>query len=228
MTNQAAQTMPFQPEIFRAIARSTSDTAKTNALLNAAREIERLTSALSQTAGVVEGWKLVPVEPTDAMMQAAMQREDDEPLSSWGKIVPAPHDAIYRAMLAAAPAASGVHPDALPDGTLSKSTAKRVTALAAASVSERARELADEWRHVLDDGEDGHELCASRNTVARFVNAIDTLEQALTQQRGERYCQSCKGSGEVIGLHASPSGDPQDDYEAPMACPKCDGTGDAK
>lgn len=38
----------------------------------------------------------------------------------------------------AAPAASGAHPDALPDGTLSKSTAKRVEALAAASVSERA------------------------------------------------------------------------------------------
>ena len=35
---------------------------------------------------------------------------------------------------AAAPAASGVHPDALPDGTLSKSTAKRVEALASASV----------------------------------------------------------------------------------------------
>ena len=32
----------------------------------------------------------------------------------------------------------------LPDGTLSKSTAKRVTALAAASVSERARELQNE------------------------------------------------------------------------------------
>ena len=40
----------------------------------------------------------------------------------------------------AAPAASGAHPDALPDGTLSKSTVKRVEALAAASVSERARD----------------------------------------------------------------------------------------
>lgn len=52
----------------------------------------------------------------------------------------------------AAPAASGAHPDALPDGTLSKSTVKRVTALAAASVSERARTLlaaeyeAEGWR----------------------------------------------------------------------------------
>ncbi len=36
------------------------------------------------------GWKLVPVEPTEAMMHAAMQREDDEPLTDWGKIIAAP------------------------------------------------------------------------------------------------------------------------------------------
>ena len=47
---------------------------------------------------------------------------------------------VWSAMLATAPAASGAHPDALPDGTLSKSTVKRVDALAAASVSERARD----------------------------------------------------------------------------------------
>ena len=35
----------------------------------------------------------------------------------------------YAAMLAAAPAASSAHPDALLDGTLSKSTVKRVEAL---------------------------------------------------------------------------------------------------
>ena len=161
---------------------------------------------------------------------AAAHRYTQELVYTPGLSFGKPEDGDWRPLPAkgAAPPASGVHPDALPDGTLSKSTSKRVEVLAAASVSERARELADEWRHVLDDGEDGHELCASRNTVARFVNAIDALEQALTQQRGECYCQSCKGSGEVIGLHASPSGDPQDAYEAPMACPKCDGTGDAK
>ncbi len=36
------------------------------------------------------GWKWVPVEPTEAMMHAAMQREDDEPLTDWGKIIAAP------------------------------------------------------------------------------------------------------------------------------------------
>jgi len=37
------------------------------------------------------------------MIEAAMMREDDEPLSDWGEIRPAPHEAIYTAMLAAAP-----------------------------------------------------------------------------------------------------------------------------
>lgn len=53
---------------------------------------------------VPEGWVLVPREPTEAMLEAAMQREDDEPLSDWGKLVPAPHAEIYAAMLAATPA----------------------------------------------------------------------------------------------------------------------------
>ncbi len=129
---------------------------------------------------------------SDKMVEAAFRSEMPDALS---RVISRRHiRALLTAALSAAscncpgegrPAASGVHPDALPDGTLSKSTAKRVEALAAASVSERARELADEWRHVLDYGEDGHELCASRNTVARLVNAIDALEQALTQQRGE-------------------------------------------
>lgn len=57
----------------------------------------------ARRAAVPDGFVLVPVEPTEEMIDAAMQREDDEPLSSWGKSVPAPHSAIYRAMLAAAP-----------------------------------------------------------------------------------------------------------------------------
>lgn len=48
----------------------------------------------------------------------------------------------------------------------------------------RARELADEWRHVLTDGKDGHDLCANRNTVAQFVNAIDRLTRALSESAG--------------------------------------------
>jgi hypothetical protein len=46
--------------------------------------------------------------------------------------------------------------------------------------------LANEWRHVLTDGRDGHELCANRNTVACFVNAIDALTtQPPHHDRGE-------------------------------------------
>ena len=113
MTNQAAQTMPFQPEILRAIARSTSDTAKTNALLNAACEIERLTAALAQTAGVVDGWKLVPVEPTEVMCEAAMSSlgwTRSEAAAKTAPITPASpmmegSMKVWSAMLAAAPAA---------------------------------------------------------------------------------------------------------------------------
>ena len=84
------------------------------------------------------------------------------------------------AMLAAAPAASGVHPDALPDGTLSKSTAKRVTALAAVSVSERARGYRqhDAIEFAVRD------LGYSPAEAARITAAI---EQALTQQRGAEW-----------------------------------------
>ena len=84
----------------------------------------------------------------------------------------------------AAPAASGVHPDALPDGTLSKSTAKR---LAAASVSERARVSKPVHDMLIDlraaasigrpiTGDELHEL---------EQDILRALEQALTQQRGE-------------------------------------------
>lgn len=90
----------------------------------------------------------------------------------------------YAAMLAAAPAASGAHPDALPDGTLSKSTAKRVDALASASVSERARALmAQAYR-------DGGYPRAAGTLEAGVIDSVDScalsaIEQALTQQRGE-------------------------------------------
>ena len=97
-------------------------------------------------------------------------------------------------MLAAAPAASGVHPDALPDGTLSKSTAKRVEALASASVSERARTASlkeivpAEKRNYLDDN--GNPRSIEDEAYAHGWNAcraatIRALEQALTQKRGE-------------------------------------------
>lgn len=84
-------------------------------------------------------------------------------------------------------AAQTMHPDALPDGTLSKSTAKRVEALAAASVSERARELlalsCDKygwWKlaQILRGTAEGrlHE---------REVIALDAIEHALSSPRQE-------------------------------------------
>lgn len=85
------------------------------------------------------------------------------------------------------------HPDALPDGTLSKSTAKRVEALAAASVSERARAASlkeivpAEKRNYLDDN--GNPRSIEDEAYAHGWNAcraatLRALEHALTQQRG--------------------------------------------
>ena len=56
-------------------------------------------AALSQTAGVADGWRLVPVEPTEAMIAAGSDHANnfDEMRTR----------IIYVAMLAAAPAASG-------------------------------------------------------------------------------------------------------------------------
>lgn len=142
MTNQAAQTMPVIDdfngdnakliESARAlISLSDSGSLAHHGIGGHARAIlsafivRTEAAALSQTAGVAEGWKLVPVEPTRVMVGAgwaSCERMGDT-------YVVRDLTAAYRAMLAAAPAASGVHPDALEDGSLSKSTAKRVDAL---------------------------------------------------------------------------------------------------
>lgn len=77
------------------------------ASLRAADNAESRAETVSRPAGVPEGYVLVPVVPTEAMLEAAMQREDDEPLSDWGEIVQAPHEAIYAAMLTASQPQSG-------------------------------------------------------------------------------------------------------------------------
>ena len=115
---------------------------------------------------------------SDKMVEAAFRSEMPDALS---RVISRRHiRALLTAALSAAscncpgegrPAASGAHPDALPDGTLSKSTAKRVTALAAASVSERARDMVTALY--------GDKAVFTRHDVARAI------EQALTQQRGE-------------------------------------------
>lgn len=104
-----------------------------------AEALEELDAALSQTAGVPDGWKLVPVEPTEAMCEAAMSSlgwSRSQAAATAAPITPASPMMegamkVWSGMLAAAPAASGgeSHPDAIQDGSLSKSTAKRVDAL---------------------------------------------------------------------------------------------------
>lgn len=168
-------------------------------------------AALSQTAGVPEGWKLVPVEPTAAMCDAMR-------ISVGDGIAMKP---VYRAMLAAAPAASG------GDDRLTRAEAiAEFRSRTAASVSERAREsdpllgaymtwpddirkklsMHDlrrmggwaprpdpaDWR--IDTSAGGPILVYQNCSViegeqARYVLGLiardAALEQALTQQRGE-------------------------------------------
>lgn len=199
MTNQAAQTMPELPEpwTIRYHDDATGREIGPPTPLYTADQMHQYArdyaAALSQTAGVPEGWKLVPVEPTDAMMEAAMQREDDEPLSSWGKIVPAPHEAIYCAMLAAAPSASGgdvwtreMVADVHRRGEELYRRIHGANPPPAASVSERARALlAAEYRaagfNAAADWIAEADMDAEENDLDRCV--IRALEQALTQQR---------------------------------------------
>lgn len=51
----------------------------------------------------VADWVMVPRKITPEMEDAADRRDDDEPASGWGKIRPASRQAIWDAMLAAAP-----------------------------------------------------------------------------------------------------------------------------
>lgn len=242
MTNQAAQTMPELPPSFARVhndgywtlrVRDTAEFIVHDSRQTPAQEVyssgqmramyqQGYAAALAQTAGVPDGWKLVPVEPTEVMCEAAMSSlgwTRSEAAAKTAPITPASpmmegSMKVWSAMLAAAPAASdgdgnkfdcddptcgckdpaftepmealeflsgrfkyaGVshavarsyardidailaaqpssaasvaHPDALPDGTLSKSTAKRVEALAA-SGGEDGWSLAMRVREALD------------------------------------------------------------------------------
>lgn len=49
------------------------------------------------------GWALVPRNATAEMVEAAEVRNDNEPLTDWGKSCPAPFHAIHDALVSAAP-----------------------------------------------------------------------------------------------------------------------------
>ena len=159
MNNQAAQTMPLpEPEVHDAAGFRRAYTA--DQMHQYARDYA---ASIAQTA-----WG---AEPTLEMLNGGwreLERQGVDP-----ELVEM--RAVYDAMRAAAPAASGVHPDALPDGTLSKSTVKRVTALAAASVSERARELLAQACGVSPEAIGEY---SDRDVMVR--QALVAVESALT------------------------------------------------
>lgn len=100
--------MKYTAEEVQAIARRLHDditVADGDALMASDMLTDYADSLERAPGGVPDGWVMVPREPTEAMLDAAMTREDDEPLTDWGKIVPAPHAEIYKAMLAAVPSA---------------------------------------------------------------------------------------------------------------------------
>lgn len=166
MTNQAAQTMP---EPVTASMCPSSDYAKGwNDCL-----------AASQPAGAAEPGRYFAGGPQGHFFADDLQlardlvnlydKDDDWTITD------------LRNPTGAAPAASGAHPDALPDGTLSKSTAKRVEALAAASVSERARAIEILAGVCLVQPSSIAENTDSDVSVELALRAI---EQALTRRRG--------------------------------------------
>lgn len=181
MTNQAAQTMPELPEPFDVIEQVDKYNFVHNVEVYTADQMHQYArdyaAALSQTAGVPEGWMLAHRQTLEIVGEELARARD--------KVKPAERawladlNRVVRGMLAAAPSASGVHPDALPDGTLSKSTAKR---LAAASVSERARELLAAEYRTHGWHEDAGRLCMGGDP-ASFVedDALRVIERLIEQ-----------------------------------------------
>lgn len=167
MTNQAAQTMPELPPSFARVhndgywtlrVRDTAEFIVHDSRQTPAQEVyssgqmramyqQGYAAALAQTAGVVDGWKLVPVEPTEVMCEAAMSSlgwTRSEAAAKTASITPASpimegSMKVWSAMLAAAPAASGVD-TSTNEAWAARAQEKIATMDAAASVSERARD----------------------------------------------------------------------------------------
>ena len=175
MTNQAAQTMPELPIPWQCETAMCQDLYTADQMHQYARDYA---AALSKTAGVVVSGEMIErackeyaLRVDGALWPDAY--EEHEVLALRAQM----REFLLNA-IGAAPAASSAHPDALPDGTLSKSTAKRVTALAAASVSERAREILGAAYRKAHDADPSINFCKPEWNVA-----LNAVEQALTQQR---------------------------------------------
>ena len=151
-------------------------------------------AALSQPAGVPDGWKLVPVEPTEVMCEAAMSSlgwTRSEAAAKTAPITPASpmmegSMKVWSAMLATAPAASGV--DTSTNEAWAARAQEKIEVMDAASVSERARELlVDEYMDSKFAHLNAIGLCirdGSLENDTAISLALRAIEQALTQQRG--------------------------------------------
>lgn len=99
---------------------------------------------------------------------------------------------------------AGRHPDALPDGTLSKSTAKRVEALA----QQRGAEWSDDLRAVLDAASEASQVplmwlanqdFSPEQTKAWLCEAVDaTVEEGAFS--GSLHQVAEEGTGHVVAF----------------------------
>ena len=187
-------------------------------------------AALSQPAGVVDGWKLVPVEPTEVMCEAAMSSlgwTRSEAAAKTAPITPASpmmegSMKVWSAMLAAAPAASGV--DTSTNEAWAARAQEKIAAMEAAtggeddmcpncvtpwkcngphestggaSVSERARELVKRWRECAKSAANGPMFDgASEYAVAgTYIDCADELESLLSAASDHQQ-NAAQGGGE--------------------------------
>lgn len=136
--------------------------------LNEAHSLAQAVLKESAPAQMPDGWQLVPIEPTEAMLVAAAKQEDETPLSAWGKIVPADHRDIYKAMLASAP-----QPPAQESANVAKD-AERWRTLLRFVGARYGHDLISEFhvRHIKPIS--GTDIMKG-STAQHFTEAIDSL-----------------------------------------------------
>ena len=152
-------------------------------------DLRNPTGAAPAASGGEDGWKRMTAEARAIQMRHLDDHQGDVYHAMQSLVVKHGYRSTEPMMQpiepkppSAAPASSA-HPDALPDGTLSKSTAKRVGVLATASVSERAVEM------LAQEVEKDMTACAEDIRAGKLhgmaAASVRAIEQALTQQRGE-------------------------------------------
>lgn len=97
MTAEQLRDQLFQIEMFARTRASRSDASAASNLTHIANTVEQLAARLSGMAAVPDGWRLVPLLPTDKMLDAAQTNE------TGGLITREARARIFRAMALDAP-----------------------------------------------------------------------------------------------------------------------------